>query len=74
MTKLNDAMTMSSSEDESGSDDTSDTEADKHDLESYIHTEASVDQEQDNKQGGKGHWAIYYTSPQSLIITFSCSF
>ena len=49
MTKLNDAMTMSSSEDESGSDDTSDTEADQHDLES-IHKEASVDQEQDNKQ------------------------
>ena len=73
MTKLNDAMTMSSSEDESGSDDTSDTEADQHDLKS-IHTEAPVDQEQDNKQGGKGHWAIYYTSPQSLIITFSCSF
>ena len=22
-------------------------------------------------QGGLGHWAVYYTSPQSLIITFS---
>ena len=25
-------------------------------------------------QGGRGHWAVYYTSLQSLIITFSYSF
>ena len=24
-------------------------------------------------QGGRGHWAVYYTSTQSLIITFSNS-
>ena len=24
-------------------------------------------------QGGKGHWAVYNTSPQSLIIMFSYS-
>ena len=24
-------------------------------------------------QAGSGHWAVYYTSPQSLIITFSYS-
>ena len=22
-------------------------------------------------QGGRGHWAVYYTSPQSFIIAFS---
>ena len=22
-------------------------------------------------QGGRGQWAVYYTSPQSFIITFS---
>jgi hypothetical protein len=22
-------------------------------------------------QGGRGHWAVYYTSPQSFIITFN---
>ena len=22
-------------------------------------------------QGERGHWAVYYTSPQSFIITFS---
>ena len=25
-------------------------------------------------QGGRGHWAVYYTSTQSLIIMFSYSF
>ena len=25
-------------------------------------------------QRGKGHWAVYYTCPQSFIITFSYSF
>ncbi len=25
-------------------------------------------------QGGRGHWAVYETSPQSLIIMFSYSF
>ena len=25
------------------------------------------------KQGGRGHWAVYYTSPQSFIITLSNS-
>ena len=24
-------------------------------------------------QGGRGHWVVYYTSPQSLIISFSYS-
>ena len=24
-------------------------------------------------RGGRGHWAVYYISPQSLIITFSYS-
>ena len=24
-------------------------------------------------QGGRGHWALYYTSPQSLIVMFSYS-
>ena len=24
--------------------------------------------------GGRGYWTVYYTSPQSLIITFSYSF
>ena len=24
-------------------------------------------------QGWRGHWAVYYTGPQSLIITFSYS-
>ena len=24
-------------------------------------------------QGGRGHWALYYTSPQSFIIKFSYS-
>ena len=23
------------------------------------------------RQGGRGHWAVYYTSPPSFIITFS---
>ena len=23
------------------------------------------------KQGGRGYWDVYYTSPQSIIITFS---
>ena len=27
----------------------------------------------DTKQDGKGQWAIFYTSPQSFIITFSFS-
>ena len=26
-----------------------------------------------NSQGGRGHLAVYYTSPQSLKITFPCS-
>ena len=47
MTKLNDAMNMSSSEDESDSYETSDTESDQHEHRS-IDTEASVDEEQDN--------------------------
>ena len=25
------------------------------------------------KQGGRGHWAIYFTSPQIFIVTFSYS-
>ena len=25
-------------------------------------------------QGGRGHWTVYYPSPQSFIITFSYSF
>ena len=24
-------------------------------------------------QGGRGHWAVYYTSPRSFVITFSYS-
>ena len=24
-------------------------------------------------QGGRGHWAVYFTSPQSLTLTFSDS-
>ena len=24
-------------------------------------------------QGGRGHWAVYFTSPQSFIVTFSFS-
>ena len=24
-----------------------------------------------NTQGGRGHWAVYYASPQSFIIMFS---
>ena len=28
----------------------------------------------DIHQGGKGYWAVYYTSSQSFIITFSYSF
>ena len=24
-------------------------------------------------QGGRGHWAVYYTSPQSILLTFSYS-
>ena len=24
-------------------------------------------------QGGRGHWAVYFTSPQSFLITFSYS-
>ena len=26
-----------------------------------------------NVQGGRGHWAVYYTSPQNFILTFSYS-
>ena len=26
-----------------------------------------------SSQGGRGHWTVYYTSPQSIIITFSYS-
>ncbi len=47
MTKINDAMNMSSSEDESDSYETSDTESEQHEHRS-IDTEASVDEEQDN--------------------------
>ncbi len=28
---------------------------------------------EDHRQGGRGHWAAYYTSPKRFIITFSYS-
>ena len=33
-------------------------------------TDGQIDRQMDIIQGGKVHWAVYYTSPQSFNLTF----